>query len=143
MRRTTNVTPLQFLYLPPLSVPSSPLTKCQNSPQSESDDFCSSCRGAGKLVCCEDCPRVFHLVCCDPPRTQVPDGDFFCCECIAKSAAPNDSADSYPSLGPLFSRLNRTNTRAFALPSDIQNIFEEVSAHPDGSYSEEVKKFPL
>lgn len=114
-----------------------------NSPQSESDDFCSACRGAGEFVCCENCPRVFHLLCCDPPRTQVPDGAFYCYECNAKSAAPDDSADSYPSLGPLFNKLERTNPRAFALPSDIQNNFEGVSARPDGSYSEEVKKFPL
>lgn len=143
MLLTTNITPLKFPYSPPLSVLSSPLTECQNSPQSESDDFCSACRGAGEFVCCENCPRVFHLLCCDPPRTQVPDGAFYCYECNAKSAAPDDSADSYPSLGPLFNKLERTNPRAFALPSDIQNNFEGVSARPDGSYSEEVKKFPL
>ncbi|KAH8621652.1 hypothetical protein IG631_23739 [Alternaria alternata] len=110
---------------------------------SESDDFCSACRGAGEFVCCENCPRVFHLLCCDPPRTEVPDGAFYCYECNAKSAAPDGSADSYPSLGPLFNNLERTNPRAFALPSGIQNNFEGVSARPDGSYSEEVKKFPL
>ncbi|KAI4688405.1 hypothetical protein J4E81_008001 [Alternaria sp. BMP 2799] len=114
-----------------------------NSPQSESDDFCSACRGAGEFVCCENCPRVFHLLCCDPPRTEVPDGAFYCYECNTKFAASDDAAESYPSLGPLFSKLERTNPRAFALPSDIQNNFEGVSARPDGSYFEEVKKFPL
>ena len=73
----------------------------------------------------------------------LPDETRYCYECNAKSAAPDDSADSYPSLGPLFNKLERTNPRAFALPSDIQNNFEGVSARPDGSYSEEVKKFPL
>ncbi|RYN53070.1 hypothetical protein AA0117_g13351, partial [Alternaria alternata] len=73
----------------------------------------------------------------------VPDGAFYCYECNAKSAAPDDSADSFPSLGPLSNKLKRTNPHAFALPSDIQNHFEGVSARPDGSYSEEVKKFPL
>ncbi|KAI0579210.1 zinc finger phd-type protein [Pyrenophora tritici-repentis] len=114
-----------------------------HSPQSESDDFCSACRGAGEFVCCETCPRVFHLLCCDPPRTQVPDGAFYCYECNAKFAAHDDSADSHPSLGLLFNKLERTNPRAFALPQDIQNMFEGVSARPDGSYCEEVKKFPL
>ncbi|RYN57756.1 hypothetical protein AA0117_g13207, partial [Alternaria alternata] len=114
-----------------------------NLTQSESDDFCSACRGVGELLCCENCPRVFHLLCYDPPRTEVPDGAFYCYECNAKSAAPDDSADSYPSLGPLFNKLERTNPRAFALPPGIQNNFEGVSARPDGSYSEEVKKFPL
>ncbi|KAF1848530.1 uncharacterized protein K460DRAFT_375382 [Cucurbitaria berberidis CBS 394.84] len=115
-----------------------------NSPQSESDDFCSACRGPGEFVCCEGCPRVFHLLCCDPPRTEVPDGAFYCYECNAKLGACDESAaDSYTSLGPLFKSLERTNPRAFALPQEVQTIFEGISARADGSYFEEVKKFPL
>ncbi|KAL6707546.1 hypothetical protein ACN47E_003895 [Coniothyrium glycines] len=115
-----------------------------NSPQSESDDFCAACRGAGEFVCCETCPRVFHLLCCDPPRVEVPDGAFYCHECNAKLPPPDDSqSESYLSLQPLFKALERTNPRAFALPEEIQNIFEGVSARKDGSYFEEVKKFPL
>lgn len=115
-----------------------------NSPQSESDDFCAACRGAGEFVCCENCPRVFHLLCCDPPRTQVPDGAFYCFECNAKLPTSDESAaETYPSLGPLFKSLDRTNPRAFALPSDIQTCFEGISARPDGSYFEDVKKFAL
>ena len=55
---------------PPLSVLSSPLTERQNSPASESEDICAACKGAGEFVCCEGCPRVFHLLCCDPLRMQ-------------------------------------------------------------------------
>ena len=144
MLLTTNFTPLKFPYSPPLSVLSSPLTECQYSPQSESDDFCSACRGAGEFVCCENCPRVFHLLCCDPPRTEVPDGAFYCYECNAKLLVSDEGAsESYPSLGPLFKTLERINPRAFALPVEVQNVFEGVSSRPDGSYFEEVKKFPL
>lgn len=144
MRLTTNITPLEFPYSPPLSVLSSPLTECQNSPQSDSDDFCSACRGAGEFVCCESCPRVFHLLCCDPPRTQVPDGAFYCYECNAKLAASDEpGSETHSSLRPLLKSLERTNPRAFALPHDLQTIFDGVSARPDGSYFEETKKFPL
>lgn len=144
MQLTTNIAPLKFPYSPPLSVVSSPLTECQNSPQSESDDFCSACRGPGEFVCCEGCPRVFHLLCCDPPRTEVPDGAFYCYECNAKLAASEEPAtESYISLGPLFKSLERINPRAFALPRDIQTHFEGVSARADGSFFEETKKFPL
>jgi hypothetical protein len=132
MRVNTKISPLQFPYSPPNSVLSSPLTECQNSPQSESDDLCSACRGAGEFVCCEGCPRVFHLLCCDPPRVQVPEG------------APDDAAaETCASLGLLFKTLERTNPRAFALPHEVQNHFEDVSARGDGSYFEEIKKFPL
>jgi hypothetical protein len=143
MLLTTNITPLKFPYSPPLSVISSPLTECQNSPQTESDDFCSACNGAGEFVCCENCPRVFHLLCCDPPRTQVPDGAFYCYECNAKFVGSDESAEAYSPLGPLFKKLECMNPRAFALPKDIQENFEGVSARADGSYFEDVKKFPL
>jgi len=142
MLLTTNFTPLKLPISPPLSVLSSPLIECQNSPQSESDDLCSACKGAGEFVCCEGCPRVFHLLCCDPPRVDVPEDEFYCYECKAKSAT-DASVESYPSLGPLFKAIERTNPRAFALPVEIQTLFEGVSARADGSYFEEVKKFPL
>ncbi|KAH7349118.1 hypothetical protein BKA66DRAFT_516576 [Pyrenochaeta sp. MPI-SDFR-AT-0127] len=114
-----------------------------NSPQSDSDDFCSACRGPGEFVCCEGCPRVFHLLCCDPPRTEVPDGAFYCYECNAKLGSDEPATESYSSLGPLFKSLERTNPRAFALPREVQNSFEGISARGDGSYFEEVKKFTL
>ena len=57
--------------------------------------------------------------------------------------ADETAVESYPSLGPLFKSLERTNQRAFALPLDVQNQFEDVSARGDGSYFEEMKKFPL
>lgn len=87
---------------------------------------------------------MFHLLCCDPPRIQVPDGSFYCYECTAKLGSPEDlTAESCSSLGPLFRSLERCNPRAFALPQDLQTYFENVSARADGSYFEEVKKFPL
>ena len=129
---------------PPISILSSPLTERQNSPASESDDLCSACRGAGEFVCCEGCPRVFHLLCCDPPRVQVPEGSFYCYECTDRLSPPDETtAEPYPSLGPLFKALEKTNPRSFALPQEVQNHFEDVSARKDGSYFEEVKKFPL
>jgi hypothetical protein len=142
MLLTTHFTPFKLPISPPLSVLSSPLTECQNSPSSESDDLCSACKGAGEFVCCETCPRVFHLLCCDPPRAEVPEDAFYCYGCKPKGTA-DESAESYVSLGPLYKTLERTNPRAFALPREYQTMFEGVTARPDGSYFEEVKKFPL
>ncbi|KAJ4303764.1 hypothetical protein N0V90_002665 [Kalmusia sp. IMI 367209] len=113
-----------------------------DSPPSESDDLCSACKGAGEFVCCDTCPRVFHFLCCDPPRLDAPTGSFQCHECTAKQK-PGDDSPVESSLGPLFRSLESTNTRAFALPTDIQSHFENVAARPDGSYYEDIKKFPL
>ncbi|KAF2687704.1 hypothetical protein K458DRAFT_440516 [Lentithecium fluviatile CBS 122367] len=114
------------------------------SPPSESDDLCSACKGAGEFVCCDNCPRVFHFLCCDPPRLDAPQGSFLCHECTAKlKPAEEPAVESYPSLGPLFKSLESINARAFALPAEIRDRFENVAARPDGSYAEESKKFPL
>jgi hypothetical protein len=140
---TTNIAPLKFPYSPPSSALSSPLISCQGSPPSESDDFCAACKGAGDFVCCDYCPRVFHFLCLDPPREDAPTGSFSCFECTVEHKPTEELADSYSHFGPLFKEIEHTNTRAFALPHDVQNYFESVTARPDGSFVEEVKKFPL
>jgi len=139
---TTTFPSLKFPYSPPSSTLSPPLTPCQGSPPSESDDLCSACKGAGEFVCCDNCPRVFHFLCCDPPRLDAPPGSFLCNECTAK-LKPAEEVEPYSLLGPLFKSLESINPRAFALPQDIRDRFENVAARPDGSYSEETKKFPL
>ncbi|KAF2012055.1 hypothetical protein BU24DRAFT_435490 [Aaosphaeria arxii CBS 175.79] len=113
------------------------------SPQ-DSDDFCAACKGAGEFVCCDGCPRVFHYLCCDPPRVEPPDGSFLCYECSPKVKHVDDSPiENFTILGPLFKRLENTNARSFALPKEIQIFFDGVTARDDGSYYEEIKKFPL
>lgn len=136
---TAGATPFKYLYSPPSSTLSPPLTPCQDSPPSESDDLCSACRGSGEFVCCDTCPRVFHFLCCDPPRIDAPRGSFFCYVC----AKPAEDLPIDTPLRPLFQALDHINTRAFALPTYIQNHFEDIAARHDGSFHEDVKKFPL
>lgn len=128
---------------PPSSVKSCVLTFYQEPPLSESEDFCSACKGAGEFVCCDNCPRVYHFLCCDPPRLEPPTGAFFCHECDARLNPADEHSNTFILFGPLFKELHTTNTRAFSLPPDIQDYFEDVAARPDGRYDEEVKKFPL
>ncbi|CAN0410510.1 unnamed protein product, partial [Ectocarpus sp. 13 AM-2016] len=35
-----------------------------------------------------DCSGASHVGCCDPPLQGVPDGDWFCSECVATGGAP-------------------------------------------------------
>ena len=39
------------------------------------------CSEAGTLLCCELCPRVYHLHCLRPALPRVPKGDWYCPEC--------------------------------------------------------------
>ncbi|XP_043223082.1 protein kinase C-binding protein 1-like [Amphibalanus amphitrite] len=43
------------------------------------DNFCWVCHREGQVVCCETCPRVFHLKCAQ--LSTDPPGDWVCVEC--------------------------------------------------------------
>uniref|UniRef100_A0A3Q3EBW5 PHD-type domain-containing protein n=1 Tax=Labrus bergylta TaxID=56723 RepID=A0A3Q3EBW5_9LABR len=38
----------------------------------ESDDFCAVCLNGGDLLCCDHCPKVYHLACHIPPLISFP-----------------------------------------------------------------------
>ncbi|XP_037622848.1 uncharacterized protein LOC119486639 [Sebastes umbrosus] len=47
----------------------------------ESEDFCAVCLNGGDLLCCDRCPKVYHLDCHIPPLTNFPLGDWVCTLC--------------------------------------------------------------
>ncbi|CDO56328.1 hypothetical protein, no similarity [Geotrichum candidum] len=59
-------------------------------PSIENDDFCSTCRGISEFLCCEACPKSFHLDYLDSllEVDSLPEGQWFCQECQAKQAPP-------------------------------------------------------
>lgn len=52
-----------------------------NEGMAESEDHCRNCCKMGDLLCCENCPAVYHLHCLKPPLEVVPDGDWLCPVC--------------------------------------------------------------
>ncbi|RLN88550.1 hypothetical protein BBJ28_00001208 [Nothophytophthora sp. Chile5] len=44
-------------------------------------DYCEVCLGAGDLVCCDKCPRSFHLACLHMKESDLPEGDWQCKQC--------------------------------------------------------------
>ncbi|KAM9817676.1 tripartite motif-containing protein 66 [Neosynchiropus ocellatus] len=53
----------------------------QDNPENESEDFCAVCMIGGDLLCCDRCPKVFHLSCHVPPLRTFPSGDWLCSLC--------------------------------------------------------------
>ncbi|XP_029354689.1 uncharacterized protein trim66 isoform X2 [Echeneis naucrates] len=53
----------------------------QDSTEIESEDFCAVCLIGGDLLCCDRCPKVFHLSCHIPSLLSFPSGDWVCSLC--------------------------------------------------------------
>ncbi|KFO82127.1 Autoimmune regulator, partial [Cuculus canorus] len=68
--------------LPPALVPPRVVvTSCLLSPAQENEDECAVCGDGGELICCDGCPRAFHLACLVPPLPRVPSGMWRCASC--------------------------------------------------------------
>ncbi|XP_021112036.1 autoimmune regulator isoform X10 [Heterocephalus glaber] len=48
----------------------------------QNEDECAVCRDGGELICCDGCPRAFHLACLSPPLREIPSGTWRCSCCL-------------------------------------------------------------
>ncbi|NXP61742.1 AIRE regulator, partial [Chloropsis cyanopogon] len=73
----------------PLPARSSPgMTPCPLPRGQENEDECAACGDGGELICCDGCPRAFHLACLVPPLPHVPSGTWRCGSCVENGTEP-------------------------------------------------------
>ncbi|KAK3562040.1 hypothetical protein QTP86_025225, partial [Hemibagrus guttatus] len=79
----------------------------------ESEDFCAVCSIGGELLCCDRCPKVFHLTCHVPSLLSFPTGDWVCtlCRDVQQPEVEYDCEDS---------RLPHHTTPSALSPSDLR-----------------------
>ncbi|XP_067248502.1 transcription intermediary factor 1-alpha isoform X1 [Chanodichthys erythropterus] len=56
----------------------------EKTPEADEDpneDWCAVCQNGGELLCCDKCPKVFHLSCHIPVLTASPSGEWYCTFC--------------------------------------------------------------
>ncbi|KAI8853112.1 hypothetical protein BC829DRAFT_430112 [Chytridium lagenaria] len=117
----------------------------ENSPTSgPSEDICSTCMGKGQLICCDSCPRVFHLCCLEDGFniSFSADESWECKKCSSKRiqrkprALPKGKSSPVARLfSELQSALQSQNPVLFELPREIRDSFDDIIAHPStGAY---------
>ncbi|MFT7817003.1 transcription intermediary factor 1-alpha-like [Arapaima gigas] len=68
----------------PKDAPSTAKPVAGKHPEPEEDpneDWCAVCQNGGELLCCDKCPKVFHLTCHIPMLLGSPSGEWFCSFC--------------------------------------------------------------
>ncbi|XP_048131674.1 protein CHROMATIN REMODELING 4 isoform X2 [Rhodamnia argentea] len=81
---------------------------------------CVICDVGGDLLCCDSCPRTYHLECLDPPLKRIPLGKWQCPKCCSKN-------DSVEPISHLNSSLRRARTKISGSRSKTLSSTEKVS----------------
>jgi len=61
------------------------------------DDVCTICHNSGELLMCDQCPRVYHLHCVNPPLRHVPRYAWVCAFCVRALRWPAHGLGIYTS----------------------------------------------
>lgn len=74
------------------------------------DTKCRRCGEPGNLLCCDNCPAVYHLECIRPPLESIPDNQWLCCLCdVNQIPGVNEVVSSEDTLDDLTSVLSPRN----------------------------------
>ncbi|CAN6325808.1 unnamed protein product [Urochloa humidicola] len=70
---------------------SNPEDNAVNPPQDGNSDDCRICGMDGTLVCCDGCPWAYHSRCIGQNKAFLPQGEWFCPECVVNKLGPTSS----------------------------------------------------
>ncbi|XP_042340940.1 tripartite motif-containing protein 66 isoform X2 [Plectropomus leopardus] len=92
----------------------------EDDTEMESEDFCAVCLIGGDLLCCDRCPKVFHLSCHIPSLLSFPSGDWVCslCRDVVQPEVEYDCENE---------RASGEHTSAHGLPACDQRKCEQLT----------------
>ncbi|KAK2967131.1 hypothetical protein RJ640_006840 [Escallonia rubra] len=88
---------------------------------------CVVCDLGGNLLCCDSCPRTYHLQCLDPPLKRIPMGKWQCPNCCLKSNSLGtmNNLDPIPKRARIKFTVGTSQTRPEAAGTDkVSQIFD-------------------
>ncbi|XP_074506409.1 autoimmune regulator [Sebastes fasciatus] len=88
------------------------------------DDECTVCKDGGQLICCDGCPRAFHLTCLDPPLIAIPSGTWRCEWCCGNRVKTENALQP---LQPLIAQAQQINTTSSNSIVDV-SFFSSLSS---------------
>ncbi|XP_062186897.1 protein CHROMATIN REMODELING 4-like [Phragmites australis] len=102
---------------------------------------CVECDLGGNLLCCDSCPRTYHLECLNPPLKRAPPGKWQCPRCRSKTGSLKllGNADANTSKHERTKRMY-TSTTSNSPPSHTKVSFKPRSSTQDKSGSNEQGK---
>ncbi|ESO96438.1 hypothetical protein LOTGIDRAFT_159848 [Lottia gigantea] len=56
--------------------------EADESMEDDNENTCSVCNTPGMLICCDCCPKSYHLACAIPALKKIPRGKWLCQECL-------------------------------------------------------------
>ncbi|XP_047323085.1 DDT domain-containing protein PTM-like [Impatiens glandulifera] len=56
--------------------------------EDQNSDECCLCKMDGSLICCDGCPAAYHLKCLGVANSDLPEGDWYCPECLIDKRNP-------------------------------------------------------
>ncbi|KAL7210867.1 hypothetical protein ACSBR2_013858 [Camellia fascicularis] len=132
---------------------STPLSKCKMKNKTSSDYSsskekgndgyyyeCVICDLGGNLLCCDSCPRTYHLHCLNPPLKKIPTGKWQCPKCCLKSDSSEPINHLDPTLKQMMTKLIIGKSKTAIKPSGTDKVSQIFGSSVLGKKRSESKR---
>ncbi|KAF7648710.1 hypothetical protein LDENG_00152880 [Lucifuga dentata] len=129
--------------------PAQPQSEKRAEPEEDpNEDWCAVCQNGGELLCCDKCPKVFHLSCHIPTLNESPSGEWFCSFCrdlvspeMEYDSGSKDRPDPEPFPAIDRRRCERLLLRLFC--NDFSTDFQQAASPSETKRYKELIKTPM
>ncbi|XP_076007954.1 transcription intermediary factor 1-alpha isoform X2 [Genypterus blacodes] len=129
--------------------PALPQSEKRTEPEEDpNEDWCAVCQNGGELLCCDKCPKVFHLSCHIPTLNDSPSGEWFCSFCrdlaspeMKYDCDSEDHSDSETIPAIDRRRCERLLLRLFC--NDFSTDFQQAASPSETKRYKELIKTPM
>ncbi|XP_069484845.1 transcription intermediary factor 1-alpha [Ambystoma mexicanum] len=111
-----------WMSMPPMTPRHTAEGSSGGKEEDPNEDWCAVCQNGGELLCCDKCPKVFHLSCHVPTLMNFPSGEWICTFCRDLSTPEIEYDCDDPAQNPE----KRKNAGAAGLPPIDQRKCERL-----------------